>query len=67
MFDYKAFRDLCFDKGVSESAVAKAIGLSRASVSRRKGNRIVPRIGQPMAHRAFPAIGAEPVETRKIL
>lgn len=42
MFDYKAFRDLCFDKGVSESAVAKAIGLSRASVSQWRTGRSQP-------------------------
>lgn len=33
MFNYKVFRDLCFERNVSETAVGKAIGITRASIT----------------------------------
>lgn len=40
MFKYEAFRELCYQRGESESRVAQNIGITRAAVTGwRKGSQ----------------------------
>lgn len=50
MFDYKKFRDLCYERNISESKVAQDIGLSRAAVTGwRKGAQPSARVQTNLA------------------